>query len=96
MLRTRHGSAPTKRSRGTAANAVNTAGERMWAVKRNSSARIGAPRGFDWICQLIDVAVGEQALHLGCGTGYYTVVVSATRPLSSWLDALKLSASCFQ
>ena len=56
----------------------------------------GQPSLWAFLLDQLDVAVGEQALHLGCGTGYYTAVVSATRPLSSWHDALKLGAACFR
>jgi hypothetical protein len=36
----------------------------------------GQPSLWAFLLDQLDVAVGEQALHLGCGTGYYTAVVA--------------------
>jgi protein-L-isoaspartate(D-aspartate) O-methyltransferase len=36
----------------------------------------GQPSLWAFVLDQLDVAVGEQALHLGCGTGYYTAVAA--------------------
>ena len=36
----------------------------------------GQPSLWAFLLDQLDVAAGEQALHLGCGTGYYTAVVA--------------------
>ena len=36
----------------------------------------GQPSLWAFLLDQLDVAVGEQALHLGCGTGYYTALVA--------------------
>jgi protein-L-isoaspartate(D-aspartate) O-methyltransferase len=46
------------------------------ALDESRQINNGQPSLWAFLLDQLDIAVGEQVLHLGCGTGYYTAVVA--------------------
>ena len=52
----------------------------------------GQPSLWAFLLDQLDVAAGEQALHLGCGTGYYTAVVAELVGPTGKVTAIEIDA----
>jgi protein-L-isoaspartate(D-aspartate) O-methyltransferase len=52
----------------------------------------GQPSLWAFLLDQLDIAAGEHALHLGCGTGYYTAVVAELVGLAGKIAAIEIDA----
>ena len=52
----------------------------------------GQPSLWAFLLDQLDVAAGEQVLHLGCGTGYYTAVVAELVGPTGKVTAIEIDA----
>jgi protein-L-isoaspartate(D-aspartate) O-methyltransferase len=52
----------------------------------------GQPSLWAFLLDQLDVAAGEQVLHLGCGTGYYTAVVAELAGPTGKITAVEIDA----
>lgn len=53
----------------------------------------GQPSLWAFLLDQLDIAAGEQVLHLGCGTGYYTAVMAECVGRAGKVTAIEINAS---
>jgi protein-L-isoaspartate(D-aspartate) O-methyltransferase len=53
----------------------------------------GQPSLRAFLLDQLDIAAGEQVLHLGCGTGYYTAVVAELVGSAGKITAIEIDSS---
>jgi protein-L-isoaspartate(D-aspartate) O-methyltransferase len=52
----------------------------------------GQPSLWAFLLDHLDIAGGEQVLHLGCGTGYYTAILAELVGLTGQITAMEINA----
>ena len=66
------------------------------ALDESRGINNGQPSLWAYLFDYLDLVPGEQILHLGCGTGYYTAIIAELVGSAGWVTAVEIDATLAQ